>query len=192
MFTLPDARGVRMKKVLVIGSGGAGKSTLSRQLGELLGLEVIHLDVHHWRPGWTEPSKEEWRRTVAELAARAAWVMDGNFGGTLELRLGACDTVVFLDLPRTLCVWRVLKRIVTYRKGRRPDMAEGCDECFDLKFLRWVWDYPRETRPKVLELLGRHAEGRRIFRLRSRREVRRFLDAQALDAQARTAEGERA
>lgn len=165
-----------MKRVLVIGSGGAGKSTLARQLGELLRVEVVHLDVAHWRPGWTEPSKEEWRQTVEGLIRRDEWVIDGNYSGTMDVRIEACDTVVFLDLPRSLCVWRVLKRVAMYRKGQRPDMAEGCDERLDLKFLLWVWNYPTRTRPKVLELLGRYAAEKKIFQLRSRAEVGRFLD----------------
>jgi len=164
-----------MRRVLVVGSGGAGKSTFARRLGARLGLPVIHLDVCFWRPGWVETPKEEWRRTVEELCGREAWVMDGNFSGTLEVRLAACDTVVFLDMPRAVCVWRALKRWVTYRKGRRPDMAEGCDEKFDLKFLHWVWTFPSGSRPKVVALIDELAAGKRVVRLRSDAEVERFL-----------------
>ena len=169
-----DAR-APMKRVLVIGSGGSGKSTFARRLGELLKIEVVHLDMHHWLPGWTEPPKEEWARKVKELVGRDEWVIDGNYSGTLAARLAACDTVVFLDLPRALCVWRVFKRILTYRKGGRPDMADGCEERFDLKFLKWVWDYPKRTRPKVLRLLEENSRARSVYRLRSRAEVESFL-----------------
>lgn len=166
-----------MKRVLVIGSAGAGKSTFSRRLGERLGLEVIHLDVAHWRPGWTETPKDEWRRKVEELCRGESWVMDGNYSGTLEPRLAACDTVIFLDLPRAVCVWRVFKRVLTYRKNTRPDMAEGCHEQFDLKFLLWVWNYPTRSRPKVLRLLEQYAEGRRVVRLRSSAEAEQFINS---------------
>lgn len=164
-----------MKRVLVIGSGGAGKSTFARRLGERLGLEVIHLDRVYWRPGWVEPPKDEWRRKVEELCARESWVMDGNFSGTLELRLAACDTAIFLDLPRAVCLWRVLKRRLMYGDTPRPDMAEGCREKFDLKFMRWVWAYPVRSRPKVLALLDRLADDKRVVRLRSSAEAERFL-----------------
>lgn len=164
-----------MRRILVIGSGGAGKSTLSRRLGERLGLEVLHLDVFYWRPGWVETPKDEWRRKVEELCAREAWVMDGNFSGTLDVRLAACDTAVFLDLPRAVCLWRVLKRLVTYRNATRPDMAEGCGEKFDPKFLHWVWTYPSRTRPKILARLDEFAAGKRVVRLRSDAEVEKFL-----------------
>ena len=164
-----------MKRVLVIGSGGAGKSTLARRLGERLGLEVVHLDALYWQAGWVEPAKEAWRERVAELVRADAWVMDGNYSGTLEARLAACDTVVFLDLPRTLCLWRIIKRSLTHRGRSRPDMAAGCPEQLTLEFLRWVWGYPSRSRPKVLRLLAVYAEGRRIVRLRSRAEVAEFL-----------------
>lgn len=172
--TAADARAL-MRRVLVIGSGGAGKSTLARRLGEALDIEVVHLDVEHWRPGWVEPSKDEWKRKVEELLRGEEWIIDGNYSGTMEMRLAACDTVVFIDLPRTLCVWRALKRVVTYRHGRRPDMAEGCEESFDLKFLKWIWDYPKRTQPKVLRLLEENARVKRVYRLRTRAEVEYFM-----------------
>lgn len=162
---------------MVIGSGGSGKSTFARRLGPLLGLEVIHLDAEHWGAGWAEPPKDVWRSKVRELAARDSWVMDGNYSATLDVRLEACDTVIFLDLPRALCAWRILKRVATYRRGRRPDVAEGCDERFDLKFLLWVWNYPTRTRPRVLRKIEEHARGKRVYRLRSRAEVEQFLAA---------------
>lgn len=164
-----------MRRVLVIGSGGAGKSTFSRRLGAGLGLEVIHLDAAYWRPGWVETPKDEWRRKVEELCRGESWVMDGNFGGTLELRLAACDSVVFLDLPRAVCLRRVLKRAVMYRNTPRPDMAAGCPEKLDLKFLYWVWTYPSLRRPAILARLEEVVADKRVVRLRSDAEVERFL-----------------
>lgn len=164
-----------MRRILVIGSGGAGKSTFARRLGGLLGLEVIHLDALYWSAGWVETPKEVWRERVGELVRREAWVMDGNYSGTLELRLAACDTVVFLDLPRAACVWGILKRAFIYRRAVRPDMARGCPERVTADFLRWVWNYPARARPKVLKLLAEHAGGRRVVRLRTRAEVEEFL-----------------
>ena len=164
-----------MRRVLVIGSGGSGKSTFARRLGERLRLEVIHLDKAYWRPGWVEPPKDEWTKKVEELCGGAEWVMDGNYSGTLDLRMNACDTVIFLDLPRALCAWRILRRAAVYRGGGRPDMAEGCRESFNLEFLAWVWNYPGHSRPKVLSVIEKHAHEKRIIRLRSRAEVAKFL-----------------
>jgi adenylate kinase family enzyme len=170
-----------VRRILVIGSGGSGKSTFARRLGARLRIEVLHLDKAYWRPGWVETPKDEWRRKVGELACGEAWVIDGNYGGTLDLRLAACDTVIFLDLPRTVCLWRVIKRRLMYRQSSRPDMAEGCRERFDLKFLYWVWSYSSSRRPKILALLDEHSRDKRIVRLRSRAEVERFLDGLSLE-----------
>ncbi|HVF68055.1 MAG TPA: DNA topology modulation protein [Pyrinomonadaceae bacterium] len=169
-----------MRKVLVIGSGGSGKSTFAERLGGRTGLPVIHLDSFFWRAGWQEPPRDEWAARVDELLKRDAWIMDGNYGGTLERRLAACDTVVFLDLPRVLCLWRVVSRSLRYRGRTRPDMAEGCPEQLTWEFLRWVWTYPRRRRAGVLKRLGELGAGQKAYVLRSRREVRRFLEESGL------------
>src|SRR5688572_10638339 len=106
-----------MRRILVIGSGGAGKSTVAARLGQSLGLEVFHLDKFFWRPGWVESPREEWSETVTELISRDSWIIDGNYSGTLEMRIRRCDTIVFLDLPRLLCLWRIVQRNFRYRNG---------------------------------------------------------------------------
>ena len=163
-----------MKRILIIGSGGSGKSTLAARLGEATGIEVIHLDKLHWLPNWVEPDKEEWGRTVDRILAGDSWIIDGNYSGTLEKRMAAADTVIFLDLPRTVCVWRIMKRVARYHRQIRPDMAEGCEEKFDLKFLKWIWDYPRRTKPKVESLLEKFQDKIEIIRLRTPGEVTDF------------------
>jgi adenylate kinase family enzyme len=166
-----------MNKVMVIGSSGAGKSVFSTRLSAITGLPLIHLDKHHWRPGWTEPPKEVWREQVAGLISRDRWIMDGNFGGTMEMRLAGCDTAIFLDLPRHICAWRVLKRAVSHYGRTRPDLAEGCPEKFDLPFLKWVWDFPERSRPTVLQRLSRVADRVKIVTLRSDIEKDKFLES---------------
>ncbi len=102
--------------------------------------------------------------------------MDGNYGGTLDMRMAACDTVVFLDMPRWLCVLRVMKRYVQYRGRARPDMATGCPEQLSLAFLRWIWRYPRERRPKVLALLDTLSAEQQAVVLQSEADVDHFLE----------------
>ena len=143
--------------------------------GEQLGIEVIHLDRLYWLPNWTEPSKEDWRATVEKILESDQWIIDGNFGGTMEMRVAAADTIIFIDLSRVLCLWRVIKRRIAYRKTTRPDMAEKCDEKVDLDFLKWVWRYPRSSKPKIEELLQRNSKEKHVIRLRSRSEVKSFL-----------------
>jgi len=163
-----------MKKIVVIGSGGSGKSTFSRRLGEILNIEVIHLDKLFWRPNWERTPDDEWVEIVRRESSKESWIMDGNFGGTREIRFQAADTIVFLDLPRWLCTYRILKRTLFYRKGKRPDMADGCHERFDPEFILWVWNYPSSGRVRVLQDLERQTE-RQIFILRTSKEVEGFL-----------------
>lgn len=164
-----------MRRVLLIGCGGAGKSTAATRIGERLGLRVVHLDALYWKPGWVEPAKGEWEQQVRRIVGGEAWVMDGNYGGTLDLRLTAADTVIFLDLPRRVCLWRVLKRRARYHGQSRPNMAAGCPERLDVAFLRWIWSYPETRRPGVLAKLQAVEHEKRVVVLRSRGEVRRFL-----------------
>src|SRR5262245_33490600 len=102
-----------MKRALVIGSGGSGKTTFAARLATLTGLPLIHLDSHYWLPYWQKRSNDEWLAIVRELLAHDRWIIDGNYGGTLEERLAACDTVFLLDMPRMQCIARVLRRQIT-------------------------------------------------------------------------------
>ena len=164
-----------MKKVIVIGSGGAGKSTVASQLGQLLDLPVIHLDKLHWKPGWTAPDKDAWRETVRESVAGKKWILDGNYGGTLDIRVPVADTIIYLDFPPLLCLWRVFKRRFQYRNGDRPDMATGCDEKIDLEFLTWIWSFRLKTRPRIMDAIAKYGPDKDLVVLGSPREVADFL-----------------
>ena len=167
-----------MKKILVIGSGGAGKSTFAKRLGGVLKLEVIHLDSLFWNPGWVETPKDKWRVMVEELVKGDSWIIDGNYGGTLDIRLAACDGVIFLDVPRLICIRRVLKRVALYRKERRPDMAAGCPERFNAEFIKYIWDYPRHRKPALVEKLDSYSRTKAVTILRSQTEIEGFLVSQ--------------
>jgi adenylate kinase family enzyme len=164
-----------MRKILVVGSGGAGKSVFSTHLARLTGLPLIQLDRFYWRPGWVEPSNAEWSAVVEGLITGDEWIMDGNYGGTLEKRLAACDAVVYLDLPRLLCLWRVIRRRIRFHRRSRPDMTDGCAERLTMGFIRWIWEYPSKRRPRLLERLGELRDDQRVVILRNRSEVEAFL-----------------
>jgi adenylate kinase family enzyme len=164
-----------MKKIIVIGSSGAGKTYFSKRLSRILSIELVHIDRVYWGAGWSEPAKDDWKSTLADLLARDSWIIDGNYTGTLDMRLAACDTVIFLDIRRTLCTWRVIRRTLRFYRRNRPDMADGCVERFDLPFLGFIWNYPKKTRPKILSLIEAHRDSADLIHLRSPREVRQFI-----------------
>ena len=168
------------KRIAIIGCGGSGKSTLATLLGPVLGLPVVHLDVHYWNPGWVPTPREEWKNEVEGLVSRESWIIDGNYGSTMDKRLAASDAVIFLDFPRRICLWRVVKRRFQNIGVSRPDMAPDCPErLLDvefLKFLKWVWVYPNVNRRPLLERLRGLQPSTTIIMLRNPKEVRDFLD----------------
>ncbi|MFL6374604.1 MAG: hypothetical protein ACJ73D_08070 [Pyrinomonadaceae bacterium] len=163
-----------MKRVLVLGSGGAGKTTFSQRLGGITGIPVVHLDALFWKPGWERTPDDEWANILRTEVTKPAWIMDGNYGSSRQLRIDAADTIILLDLPRWLCMWRILTRTVRYYGRGRPDMAEGCVEKFDLEFIAWVWTYKNRSLKRVMNDLS-NAGGKRIVILRSTRDVENFL-----------------
>lgn len=165
-----------MERIMVIGSGGAGKSMFSRQLGEKLGIEVCHLDALFWKANWIPTEREEIAAAQKELVTYEKWVIDGNYSGTWDIRLGKADTVIFLDMPRALCLYRVVKRRVQYHNKTRPDMGSGCNERLDAEFLKWVWDFPKKQKPILMEKIRQLPDSIKVHILQSPREVREFLD----------------
>ncbi|MES5893858.1 DNA topology modulation protein [Bacillus cereus group sp. RP43] len=164
-----------MKKIILIGSGGSGKSTLARQLGNKLNIKVHHLDALFWKPNWEGVPKEEQRTVQNDLIKEEKWIIDGNYGGTMDIRINAADTIIFLDIHRTICVYRAFKRIVQYRNKTRPDMGARCEERFDLQFFKWIWEYPKSKRPAILKRLDQFNKDKRIIILKTPNEVQRFI-----------------
>ena len=163
-----------MERIMIIGCGGAGKSTLARQLGAKLNLPVVHLDKLFWRPGWEQISREEFDRHHREALAQEKWIIDGNYDRTMGERAKYCDTIIYLDFSRAACLMGVAKRVLTSYGRVRPDMAEGCPERFDLEFIKWIWDFNKNNREKTYRLLN-ETEGKETIVLKTRCAVRLFL-----------------
>ena len=163
------------QRILIVGSCAAGKSTLGAALAERLGLPLVHLDQQYWRPGWVKPSTEEWRAQVQELVSAESWVMDGNYGGTLDIRLPRADMVVLLDQPRRLTLYRAFRRRML---RNRVDDLEGSPERITWEFLLWIWRYPKLGRKILLEKVEEYGGGAEFVRLRSPKAVAEWLARQ--------------
>ena len=164
-----------MERVMIIGCGGAGKSTLARKLGEKTGLPVVHLDQIYWSPGnWQHLEKEEFDSLLMTELEKTCWILDGNFNRTMELRLAKCDTVIYLDFNRFTCIFGWLKRVITNWGTARPDMAPGCGEWFDPEFAKWLWNFNKQNRTRYLKFLAEQTD-KKVYVFQNRRQVDRFL-----------------
>jgi len=166
-----------MERVMIIGCGGAGKSTLARKLGEKTGLPVVHLDQIWWAPGnWQHREREEFDEILLSEMEKPRWILDGNYNRTVEVRLEKCDTVIYLDFSRFTCLRQWMGRVIQNWGHARADMAEGCAEWFDPEMALWIWNFNKNNRNRYYELLS-GLEGKQVFILKNRREVERFLES---------------
>jgi len=164
-----------MKRVMVMGCCGAGKSTFSKRLSMITELDLIHLDQYYWKSSWEETDKLEWSKIVKGLTSKPKWIMDGNYGGTMDIRIEKADTVVYLDYSTIKCLWRITKRTLKYHGLVRPDMPEGCTERFDLNFYHYVATYNLVRRKGTLEKLDRLKGEKQILIFKTDKESDNFL-----------------
>ena len=164
-----------MDRIAIIGSSGSGKSTLARRVGARCGLPVVHMDQIYWTPGWVEQDPDVWRAGVDAAAAADRWVIEGVGSSASALRFARAQTIVWLETPRWLCLWRALLRSFTSYGVVRPDIAPGCPEKIDPAFYRYIWRWDRDTRPRLEEAIAAQAAQARVLRLRSRSEAEAWL-----------------
>jgi len=167
-----------MRRVLVMGCAGAGKSTFGRQLAGKLGLPFVSIDRIFWQPGWREPKREDFAAKMRFEAEKPAWVIDGNYTshGAGERRRARADSIVWFDLPRWVCMCSVIRRSVASYGTVRPEMAPGCPEKFDWVFWRYVWTYRMVQRPKLLAYFAALRGDQRLVTFTTRAQAAEFLD----------------
>jgi adenylate kinase family enzyme len=164
-----------MRRIMVVGSPGAGKTTISRRLSEKLSLPVVHLDTLYWLPGWNVPTDDAWRRRMEALAEGPEWILDGNFAESFETRMARAQELVWLDYPRWTCLRRIVIRAVRDRGTSRPDLPAGCPEQLDLPTLRFAWDFQKKTRPMILDGIAGFGKHLRVRRIADDRDAAAFL-----------------
>lgn len=164
---------------MIIGiSAGVGKSTFARKLGEALNIDVYHLDAYYWKPDWVEASLEEFSKAQREMVNQRQWIIEGNYRNTFEIRAEHADTIIYLELPLYVCLYRVVKRWIMNIGRTRPDMGEGCKEKLDWDFIKFIYTtyYPRRRkmneRFQSFQALGSKKE---MIKLKSKQEIHSYL-----------------
>ena len=163
-----------MKKVIVIGCPGSGKSTVSRALHNKTGIPLYHLDMMYWNADKTTVEKSVFLERLFAVLEKNEWIIDGNYGSTMELRMAACDTVFFLDYPLDVCLDGIKER----RGKPRSDMP-WIETEKDAEFIEFIKSYNEQQKPKVLELLKKYSD-KNIIILESREQADAFLNGEKL------------
>lgn len=162
-----------MKKVIVIGCPGAGKSVFSRELHARTGLSLLHLDMLYWNEDGTKVPRELFLQRMVQALEGECWIIDGNYMSTMQMRMEACDTVIFLDYDTETCLAGVAAR-----KGKkRPDMP-WIEQTDDEAFLAFVRNFHDSMRPEIRALLERYGQTKRVIVFRERSEAARFLESE--------------
>ena len=163
-----------MKKIIVIGCPGSGKSTVSRALHNKTGIPLYHLDMMYWNADKTTVEKSVFLERLSDVLEKDEWIIDGNYGSTMELRMAACDTVIFLDYPLDVCLDGIRER----RGKPRSDMP-WIETEEDSEFIEFIKNYNEQQKPKVLELLKKYSD-KNIIILESREQADAFLNGENL------------
>jgi adenylate kinase family enzyme len=161
-----------MKKVIIIGCPGSGKSTFARKLHEKLSLPLFHLDMLYWNKDRTTVTKDLFFERLNDAMSKPGWIIDGNYNSTMEMRMSACDTVFFLDYPTSVCL-----EGIEARKGKsRPDMPWTERGDYDKEFIDFIKSYNSQTRPEVIKLLEKYSS-KNIIIFHSRNDADEYLSS---------------
>lgn len=163
------------KRIMVIGSPGSGKSTFSRKLAEIVHIPLIHLDKEYWKSGWVETTRDEWIIKQESLMLGDKWIIDGNYGGTMKMRIEKADTIICFKLSRLVCILSYFKRVLTNINKVRPDMPEGCPEKFDFEFMKYIWRFPKASGLRNLERIRKN-DDKNIIIFNKRSEANKYIE----------------
>ncbi len=167
--------GRKMKRVMVIGCSGAGKSTFALELGRITGIKVTHLDRLNWKAGWKEVSRDEFDSKLGDVLKEDSWIIDGNYSRTMEKRLEKVQVVFYFRLSTAVCLYGYLTRLIKGKLGKkRIDMTEGCNERFDWDFVKFIAGFQRDNAERTEKMLEKYPYIK-VVRFSSRRQAEKFL-----------------
>lgn len=169
-----------MKRIMVVGvSSGVGKSTFARSLGDMLKKPVYHLDAFFWKPNWVEAPLEEFMEVQRRIVTEEEWIIEGNYNNTFHIRTEHADTIIYLELPLHICLYRILKRWTMNIGKTRIDMGEGCQEKIDWPFTKFIWTtyHPRkENMTRKFEEFKANAPNKTVIILKNKQEIASYLE----------------
>ncbi len=158
------------KKIIVVGSPGSGKSYFSKIIGEVMGIEVTHMDMLFWNSDKTYITDDELVNKLNNVMLKDEWIIDGNYKSTMELRLKEASIVFFLDFTTEQCIEGITNRV-----GKPRDDMPWIEESVDPEFLKFVLNFKEEYRPSIIELLEKY-EDKIVYVFKDRDEMNQFID----------------
>ncbi len=167
-----------MKRILIIGNAGSGKTTFAKKLAARLELPLVHLDKLYWFGEWEHLTRDEFDTLLQKELEKSEWIIDGNFNRTISHRLKYCDTVFYFDLPVVTCIAGITKRILKNHGKVRDDMGGNCVEYFDkqkISLYKNVISFNKEHRKNYYKLLE-NTKDVKIVVFKSRRQADKYLD----------------
>ena len=160
-----------MKRVIVIGCPGSGKTTFAEKLNKITGLTLFYLDAIWHKPDKTHIPREEFDRRLLEILATDEWIIDGEYGRTVEMRLKECDTVFLFDLPAEVCL-----QGVTNRLGKKRYEMPWIEKELDPEFETYIKDFANDSLPRLYELIEKYGTEKQVIIFKSRKEADDFLN----------------